>query len=42
MSGESIDYTIVNKNKIVCQQGKIDNIIQKQSDGFIIEHTVKF
>jgi len=42
MSGDSIDYIIVNKGKIVTQQGKIDNIVQKQSQGFIIEHTMKF
>ena len=42
MSGDNIDYTIINKAKIVSQHGKIDSIVQKQSEGFIIGNTDRF
>lgn len=42
MSGDCLDYVIVNKTKIVPQTGSIESIVQKKSNGFTMEHTSKF
>jgi hypothetical protein len=42
MSGENIEYTIINKKLIVPTEGKIDCIVQKKSDGFQVAPCKKF
>lgn len=42
MSGENIDYNVVNKDQYKPTEGKIDSICQKNSKGFNVEVQGKF